>query len=300
MIHCPDGSLDWAQNHALLPTTELIGERIRIYASFCDRNGVGRIGFIEVGADNPSEVLSVYEKPVLDIGQPGTFDDNGVVPLCVLDYGGKKLLYYVGFQKLVNTKYYLFTGLATSNNGGYSFERFSRVPILDRNNADLSFRCGGFVIAGKIIKMWYIGGSDWVNVGLEKRPVYNMKYIESNNPFKWVKEGTVCFGPENEDEHGFGRPYVIKEKSLYKMFYSIRTKSKGYRMGYAESRNGKTWIRKDEELGLAISGSGWDSGIICYPNILKVHGKTYMFYNGNYLNSITAKGKMCIGYASLL
>jgi len=30
-------------------------------------------------ADNPSEVVKVSEEPVLDIGQPGAFDENGLL-----------------------------------------------------------------------------------------------------------------------------------------------------------------------------------------------------------------------------
>lgn len=34
---------------------------------------------MDVDANNPSRILEVSERPVLDIGTPGSFDENGVV-----------------------------------------------------------------------------------------------------------------------------------------------------------------------------------------------------------------------------
>ena len=52
-------------------------------------------------------------------------------------------------------------------------------------------------------------------------------------------------------------------------------------MGYAESQDGITWVRKDELVGIDISKNGWDSEMIEYPNVITYSGKQYMFYNGN-------------------
>jgi hypothetical protein len=141
--------------------------------------------------------------------------------------------------------------------------------------------------------MWYVGGSKWTKVNGKLVPVYRIKYLESKDGINWGDQGKICIDFLNEDEHGFGRPFVVKENSLYKMFYSIRTRSKGYRLGYAESKDGINWIRKDEEVGIDVSDSGWDSKMICFSSILNVRGKTYMFYNGNNF------GETGFGYAVL-
>jgi hypothetical protein len=65
------------------------------------------------------------------------------------------------------------------------------------------------------------------------------------------------------------------------MWYSIRTRSKGYRLGYAESADGRSWTRKDDEAGLDVSESGWDSEMICFACVQPTPYGTYMFYNGN-------------------
>jgi hypothetical protein len=77
------------------------------------------------------------------------------------------------------------------------------------------------------------------------------------------------------------------------MFYSIRTVSKGYRLGYAESKDGLNWIRKDEEMGLNVSKDGWDSKMVSYSSVVTFRDKVYMFYCGNNC------GETGFGYAAL-
>ena len=120
-----------------------------------------------------------------------------------------------------------------------------------------------------------------------------MRYIESEDGIHWNTRSEKCLDFKNEDEHGFGRPFVWKENEIYKMMYSIRTYSRGYYIGYAESEDGKNWTRKDELAGIRLSCSGWDDTNLSYPYILHTVGKTYLFYNGN------GCGKSGFGYAEL-
>ena len=77
------------------------------------------------------------------------------------------------------------------------------------------------------------------------------------------------------------------------MFYSIRIKHKGYRLGYAESIDGIKWIRKDNEMNLDVSKDDFDNEMICYSSVIEINGKLVMFYNGN------GFGKTGFGYALL-
>ena len=91
-VYVARGEYDWAQTHAYMPTSMLLdGERIRIYCAFLDKQQVGRLGFVDVEARNPLKVLGVSRKPVLDIGELGTFDDSGVTPMSIVDYKQKNL-----------------------------------------------------------------------------------------------------------------------------------------------------------------------------------------------------------------
>jgi hypothetical protein len=73
------------------------------------------------------------------------------------------------------------------------------------------------------------------------------------------------------------------------MWYCYR--GTAYRLGYAESADGIAWARKDEEVGIDISPSGWDSEMLAYPWVLRHGNAMYMFYNGN------SYGKSGVGLA---
>ena len=87
--------------------------------------------------------------------------------------------------------------------------------------------------------------------------------------------------PREPDEYGFGRPTIVKDGDLYRMWYSIRTHSLGYRIGYAISSNGINWRRRDDEGGLPTSPEGWDSEMTCFASVVDKETGRYMFYNGN-------------------
>jgi len=62
------------------------------------------------------------------------------------------------------------------------------------------------------------------------------------------------------------------------MWYSYRGRNniKTYRIGYAESFDGLQWIRKDDDVGIDVSKTGWDSEMICYPFVFDYKEERYM------------------------
>lgn len=283
LVYAPDGSTPWALTHAFTPTSWMLDEeRIRVYAAFLDSDRVGRVGFVDVSARDPRTILQVSAEPVLEVGRPGSFDDNGVNPLSIVEQDGRLYLYYVGWQLGVQVRYFLFVGLAVSTDGGERFVRHSEVPVLDRADGEMFVRTAAHVLRdGDIWRMWYIAGDGWTDVDGRSVPTYNMRYLESDDLTEWGRQGRVCLDLATPDEFGFGRPFVLKDEGGFKMWYSIRTRSKGYRLGYAESPDGVHWLRKDEELGLDVSPDGWDSEMVCFSCVQPTRYGTYLFYNGN-------------------
>jgi predicted GH43/DUF377 family glycosyl hydrolase len=294
-IYVPDGRKWWAKKYAFPPTPYFLNDEvIRMYVAFCDEATVGRVGFVDVLADNPSEVVKVSEEPVLDIGQPGAFDENGLLPTSIVEVDDKLYLYYVGYQLGMKLRYFQFQGLAISADGGASFVRAQRVPIIDRSDEELFNRTSAFVRRrDSVFQMWYVGGSEWTTVDGKPLPVYNIRYLESADGIHWPQAGRVCIDYANEDEHAFGKPFIFEEGGRHKMFYSVRTRSKNYRIGFAESTDGQNWIRKDGEIGIDVSDSGWDSQMLAYASVVRHKNKVYMFYNGNNC------GETGFGYAEL-
>src|SRR6185503_15609541 len=97
-----------------------------------------------------------------------------------------------------------------------------------------------------------------------------------------------------------GRPCVIREGGLYRMWYCYRgsvdyrtDRTRSYRLGYAESLDGMRWERLDHLAGLEPSLEGWDSMMVAYPFAFELRGVKHLLYTGN------GFGETGFGYAVL-
>lgn len=282
LVYRPDGSMPWARTYALAPTPIELAGRLRVYYASCDENMVGRIGFVECERNDPTRILRVKDAPVLDAGQPGCFDDNGVNVTSIVQVGDELWLYYFGYQLHQRTRYSLFAGLAISTDDGETFERVQQTPILDRSDGERFVRSTPFVLRdGSGFRMWYVSGDEWIEVNGKPLPRYGLAHSYSADGINWPRAGARILSLEGDDEHGFGRPFVVPTGSGYRMWYSLRSKSKGYRIGRAQSPDGLTWRRMDDQVGIDVSPTGWDSEIVCYAAEVALNGETYLLYNGN-------------------
>ena len=282
LLWSPSGERPWARSHAMIPTpVQKPDGGIRLLVGCTDENTVGRIGWIDLAPNDPTRVIAEADSPVFDIGRAGTFDDNGVVPLCAVRVDDKLRLYYSGFQMQRKVPYTIFSSLAYGTPNGTDFRRASETPILDRGPTELFFRAAPFVMrVGTRWRMWYIGGSDWTESEGKSLPVYSLCHAESEDGINWPRAGQVCFRPEQPHEIGFGRPWVMRDADGFRLWYSVRSVN-GYRLGYATSTDGLLWKRRDAEVGIAPSTEGWDSEMICYACIQQIGDELVMFYNGN-------------------
>lgn len=302
---CDFNTLDipWFKKNAMVPIPYLINEnKLRIFLGMCDAQNVGRIGYIDVNPNDPSEILDYSKVPALDVGEDGCFDDNGVLPAGILEENGKLYMFYSGYQLTKKVPYLIFSGIAVSEDHGVTFKRLSNVPFLDRSNEEFSIRSGGHLIqdANGEYYLVYQGGSSWVYKNSHKMPSYDIKVKQLNikNVEALLNEkvlSNTAFTFQSSDEFGFATPQIFIENNIYKMIYSIRSKSKGYRMGYAESHDkGLSWVRKDDKMEIDVSENGWDSEMICFGNLHSVKEKAYLFYCGNHY------GTAGMGYAELI
>lgn len=272
---------DWMITHAMDPTVDhLQGDIFRVY--FCGRNkkNISAIGYADININNPTKILKTPKKPVLDVGELGCFDDNGVTASWIITHKNKKYLYYIGWKPRSTTRFGLMTGLAISTDNGETFKKYSRSPILQLTNLEpFSILTAPCVIKqNNLWKMWYVSCVGWIHPDL---PRYNIKYAQSKDGINWEQNGIVCIDFKSAKETALARPCVLYEDELYKMWYSYKTKTTGYRMGYAESENGLNWKRLDHLVGINVSKSGWDSEMIEYPYVFNHKDEKYMLYNGN-------------------
>lgn len=275
-------NLEWSQQYAAIPTVRILNDEIlRVYYYSMDHEFNGRISYLDVSASNPTEIIFRSEKVLLDIGTPTSFDDGGVCPLQFLQYKNENWLYYLGVQRTTDVPYRYFAGVAKEQADG-SFHRFLANPVLLPTEKEPDIRSAVSILQdGEKLRMWYVGAFAWIDLNGKFFPTYRIHHATSNDGLNWEVDCLDCINFLNEDEFGFGRPWVMKTDFGFEMFYSVRTKSMGYRLGYATSTDGYNWQRKDSELNFSVGSETWENESVCYPCVVDVNGKRFLFYNGN-------------------
>lgn len=284
-IFCPSGEIEWMRSHAMIPIAEHVTDDIfRIYYSSRDRWNRGHGSFVEIDITKPQNILKISEKPILLPGELGCFDDSGALPNCIVYIRAEKYLYYTGINLGQTVPFRNSIGLAKWDEEKQIFERCFLGPIIDRTRSEPHFVATPEVIFdNSVYKVWYTSCVRWEKKDEGIKHFYHLKYAESLNGIDWIRKGTVAVDFKDQDEYALSVPRVIKDDNLYKMWFCSRAAKEEctYRIRYAESLNGVEWIRKDEEVGIEVSMSGWDSEMICYPYIFNHKGNRYMLYNGN-------------------
>jgi hypothetical protein len=283
-------SAPWACTHTALPAPEPAGAgRWTVYLSARDGGNRARIGRAVLTLEPFPSLGPLDGEPVLNLGQPGAFDEDGVTVSCVVHDGRRRHLYYTGWQRGAEggLRFTLTAGLAVDEGDG-SFRRVSPVPVLERTGDESSFTASPFVLRERDRwRMWYVAGSSWRTIDGRQEPCYDIRYAESLDGISWSRMG-ACID-HTAEEYAFGRPWVVRDADRYRMWFSVR--GERYRIGAAESSDGVTWLRTDDTSGLRPSEKGWESEMVAYPAVVDHTGRRYLLYNGN------GYGKTGIGLA---
>lgn len=284
-IFCAEKNSDWLYSHAMIPIAEQIQDDLyRIYFSSRDKKNRGHGAFLEVDMRNPTKVLRLSENPILEPGKLGCFDDSGALPNSIVKVGNRKLLYYTGINLGVTVKIRNSIGLAEWDETKQRFQRCFEGPVIDR-----TCKFPHFVATPEVhyennrFRGWFTSCIGWKVAPSEAKHFYRLEYAESQDGIYWEREGVIAIDFRDEFEYALGVPRVIKDKDLYKMWFCSRA-TKGcdtYRIRYATSSDGIKWERHDDNVGIHVSESGWDSQMICYPFVFDHAGRRYMLYNGN-------------------
>jgi hypothetical protein len=295
LIYCPDGD-GYFKSHATRPIPYRMDEdTLRLFFSSRDADDRMLPTYIDVDASNPSKILSVCDRPLIDLGSPGTFDVSGVTLGCILTIDDQVRFYYTGWKRRRLVSFELSIGILAWDSESNRCKRIFQGPILAQDINHPLLVAGPFVVTENgHFRMWYCSGTDWKFPNGNPEPIYTVFYAESSDGIKWVSHGKPVFSRKFEGEV-VSAPWVLKLKSRYLMWYSTRghatSSAKCYSIGMAESEDGVAWNRQDEEAGILKSDSGWDSEMVCYPSFYPYNDKIYMFYCGNHV------GRGGIGYA---
>lgn len=243
--------------------------------------------------------INLLGTPVLALypGEAGYFDCDGVISGCFIKHKGQYYLYYVGWQNLPDSLWICDTGRAILDANNLRLRKEFLGPVLarDKNNPLFAAATAFYVTDDDIWHTWYNSGLKWEKIDGEWHHHYGIHYAKSRDGIDWKCEPGMCIPFADEYEYAFGRPSVVCWGGQFHMWFAHRATIdiESYRMGYATSVDGRNWVRNDAVAGIDISEQGWDSEMICYPNVFEHKGCKYMLYNGNNY------GETGFGYAVL-
>jgi hypothetical protein len=280
--------------YAQSPQALVLDDRVRIYFSIrkVDSNGkfLSHISFVDFDK-NLKRIIAVAQTPVINLGLLGTFDEHGIFPISPVSHGDKILAYTCGWSRRISTSVETSTGLAISEDQGRTFNKVGDGPIMS-NSLHEPFLVGdSFVrVFENKFHMWYIFGQRWVQFQGENTPerVYKIAHATSTDGISWNRDSKSIIEDVLDDNECQALPTVLKIGSRYHMIFCYRNatgfrkiKDRGYRLGYAISNDLKSWTRDDSAIGIEPTLQGWDSDMMCYPNLFECDGDVYLLYNGN-------------------
>ena len=285
LIFSPRIQAPWMMSHSSNPTVEhLQGPNHRVYFGCRDESNRGSVASfdfnIDASPDPASEPLNLSRSPIIGPGPVGSFDDSGIsMGAVVRNEDGSRFLYYVGWNLGVTVPWRNSIGLAIAQSGKEAFQRFSRAPIMDRSDVDPYSLSYPWILRPESSTwlMYYGSNLSWGKT--EKDMKHVIKVATSSDGISWRRDGRIAIDLNDPDEVGISRPCVIKDSDRYRMWYSYR--SGAYKIGYAESSDGFSWKRMDDEAGIDVSSTGWDSLSVNYACVFDYNGNRYMAYNGN-------------------
>lgn len=286
----PGGCTEFAQS----PQALVFDDFVRIYFSTRSRDAGGQylsqIAFVDVDT-SLAKIIRVSTEPVISQGALGCFDQHGIFPINVVRHAGIVHAFTCGWSRRVSVPVETAIGLAVSRNDGATFERVGPGPVMGPTPNEPFLVGDPFVLVRDDgWHMWYIFGTSWAHSPSDPGParVYKIAYASSADGRQWHRNGAPVVADALGANECQALPTVFEHAGAWHMYFCYRqatdfrtNPTRGYRLGYAWSRDGQAWTRDDAAGGLDVSPSGWDAEMFCYPHAFWCDGRAYLLYNGN-------------------
>jgi predicted GH43/DUF377 family glycosyl hydrolase len=236
--------------------------------------------------------------PLFDIGKPGSFDATWCVLPCVHRVGDLWHLYYTGRSDLKDVGLQTFwgMGLATSRDG-VTWTKHSDDPILSGDGwekfpTNRAIAGGGRIIeltderGDKLYRMYYTLPTGTPSKNLLIDQAKRAVIAHSHDGINWFDK-RIVMEPRLEADYENAAVIALniwKTRTRYRAIYAaIGTRFGAYSICEAVSDDGLAWHRGEpgQNLSLPPSGTGWESKMTEYPNVIEENGQLRLFYCGN-------------------
>jgi hypothetical protein len=214
-------NIRWMKEFAQAPCTLIFDKFVRVYFScrpLPDEKGqyVSYSAYVDLNRYDLSKIIDVAQNPILELGELGTFDEFGTYPVSVIRKDKEVLAYYGGWTRCESIPFTVAIGAAVSRNGGKSFKKLGKGPILSSNVHD------PFVLSGPKIRrfgdrwyLWYVAGTKWLANNGKPEAVYKIRMTSSDDGLNWIRDGRNIIESRIEEDECQASPDVFFYKNRY-------------------------------------------------------------------------------------
>lgn len=291
-----DHELPWGRgDFAQSPQALAVDGRVRIYFTTREAEPGGMFvshpAFVEFD-DDLQRITRICQRPLMTRGALGAFDEHGVFPINPLRVGDEVWAYTCGWSRRVSTPVETAIGLAVSVDGGETFARRGDGPVMAATVNEPCLVGDPFAVRdGSGFAMAYMFGRGWSRPSPDAAPerVYKIGMAFSDDGVEWRRaSGRAVLPDRRGPSECQALPSIAWFDGLWRMVFCHRAQvgfrddpALGYRIGYAWSRDLRTWTRDDDALGFSGGAGDWDGAMQCYPSLFVHQGRLLMFYNGD-------------------
>jgi predicted GH43/DUF377 family glycosyl hydrolase len=258
----------WMESQTANPDYLRIGDTVFMYFRG-QQDGHDRIGVATVPASSFDGVTwQISEAPIIDVGGPGSWDENHALDPATVLFNGKVFLYYTG----VSPKADRAICLATSDDGVH-FRKYERNPVVIGGAPEVVYHNGVFYLY-----FW------------KKKPSgtgYQIHLASSMDGYNFTDvspDPVIPVGPAGSwDSHTTETPRIFSEGGVFYMMYCASDRHNDYPpdAGLATSRDLIHWTKYSGNPFFSRGDEGaWDEGAIWFTTVEKVNGRYYMWYEG--------------------
>ena len=289
LLFKPTGSLDWQQDFAQIPFGYTEGNHLRVIfatRSAKDQNGNYKSYPAQAIFDlSDLSLQSLDSSPLMDLGQPGSFDESGVMPGTITKlHSGEVAMYYCGWSRSVVTPYRWSIGVSFLNSEG-KFIRRDLGPVIGQSIAHPYLVASPVVFAfdSSTYEMFHLTGTSWDFVENKYEALYRITRSTSGDGHYWNSSGwnmeKVFWADECQTSPNI---FMIGNKRF--MTFSYRSQSgfrnnldRNYKTAVAEEISSENWRVIQSKVGV-IDGISQRFDV-AYLNTFEHQGCLYGLYN---------------------
>jgi len=214
---------------------------------------VSYTAFVDVDKHDFKKIIRFSNKPILELGESGTFDEFGTYPTSIVRHEGKVIAFFGGWTRCDSVPFTVGIGKAISSDDGITFTKVGKGgPIIPYTPNE------PFIISGPKIRrfhdkwyLFYISGKKWILDNEKPEPVYKIRLAISDDGINFKKLDKDLIETVLGNNEAQASPDVIYWNGKYHMFFcfrhgtNYRNNKRGYKIGYAHSNDLITWKRDD-------------------------------------------------------